>query len=167
MLIHHIKRAPITAQPDANEGQQNQHFEASIEAPAEKIKILVLEPDHIYRDTLCRFARRRGALAIGCGTFQQLKNSWIETQPDIVIISFIVDEKTKAPEIIRLLGNIPVLITRHPKTDMQLNFTWPIHLKKIIDRTEGASAIIADALSFATEFRAEKLTLVQMKTKTA
>ncbi|SMF22625.1 response regulator [Pseudobacteriovorax antillogorgiicola] len=73
-------------------------------------KMLLLEPDFLWRRTMARFAEKHGFRVQLVTSFSELKKRWHKFEPDVLVTSNDVRHHKTASEMTYLFGRTPTLI---------------------------------------------------------
>lgn len=104
-------------------------------------KILILESDLKYAETLKRFAKKKGLVVDVAHSFRELREKWVEVQPDLLIANERSYDLRGFSNLLHMFENFPVLLVHGGTIEDELAVEEQVSTLAV-NKKEGANEII-------------------------
>lgn len=114
-------------------------------------RALLLDDDPTYGKIVARFAEKRQIGLTICGSFDELKQKWHESHPQVAIIDYDLSDFVTGVDIARLLGDLPVILVSRKARWVPGRDSWSRNIKNFVHKKYGVPRLLDIAATFATK----------------
>lgn len=109
--------------------------------------ILLFDDDPIFLKIAKRFADKRRLPMTPVETFEEFKEQWSRSRPDLVILDYDLNFGLLGPHIARLLGSTPVILISRKTRKIEEGGHWSANIRSFFHKKYGIPRLIGEVHS--------------------
>lgn len=106
--------------------------------------VLLFDDDPIFLKIAKRFADKRHLPMTAVESFEDFKQQWSRSKPDLVILDFDLELGLLGPQIARLLGDTPVILISRKARHMDEGAHWSDNIQSFFHKKYGLPRLIGE-----------------------